>query len=712
MPGPRLRRAERSWYTLYVCVGCVLLAFIGLAALAFKRGTAHAALAGQSAPNPQDIAREKLHAFEQARRRATDFAELPPAERTHGADPYALLALQGGTFLGLLRGASELVVLGQNLEELARAPGPASAKSAVVTAEGDIWVAGEAASKLSRYRFSAGSLTETGSSEVPGVFGISALATGPRGQLYALDERGGRLLSLSPIPRRKTLDPSSTSSDAYQVSATLELGHHPIALERVDNRLLVNLLYDHTLIALELDASGKIVGERARIRHDGPFWGFSGIRNGGALWLAAGGVEDHPLERKDGSFGYIDSFIFLYRLPDERGTKPERIQAINVSALGVVTPKALNLTRDANGNLSLFVSGYGSERALSLNFRADPRAAPEITTRALVPGTNAVLALAPDHWLLSDPLLDAWVSLDATGARVVASEAAKAPRASPEARLGEALFFTTLMAPHNSSEGRLSRFTCETCHFEGYVDGRTHYTGRGNVFATTKPLRGLFNNGPHFSRALDPDLATVSHNEFRVAGKGSGTDPWFSVHTRDYGFLAELGVQSPEIGPEALRQALVSFLMGFSHAANPAVSGRSGFNSVEARGALVFRDRCERCHAARLISADATSRVPFERWPAQIFSAAGAIVWASAEYQQSGVLPYMHERGTRVPSLRRLYAKWPYFTNGSAKSVADVLSRARFDDTRFFHDSVPDSASLLALSAADVKSVAAFLELL
>ncbi len=93
--------------------------------------------------------------------------------------------------------------------------------------------------------------------------------------------------------------------------------------------------------------------------------------------------------------------------------------------------------------------------------------------------------------------------------------------------LGEALFFTTLMGPWNKSDGPLSRFTCETCHFEGYVDGRTHHTGRGDVHAVTKPLLGLFNNRPHFSRALDPDLVSVAFNEFRVAGAKSGRDPWY-----------------------------------------------------------------------------------------------------------------------------------------------------------------------------------------
>src|SRR5205814_5016931 len=121
----------------------------------------------------------------------------------------------------------------------------------------------------------------------------------------------------------------------------------------------------------------------------------------------------------------------------------------------------------------------------------------------------------------ADPLLDAWVLRRSDGQFEVVPVAPTRARSDNIERLGEALFFTTLMAPYNRADGPLSRFTCETCHFEGYVDGRTHHTGRGNVHATTKPLVGLFNNRPHFSRALDPDLSSVANNEFTVAGARS-----------------------------------------------------------------------------------------------------------------------------------------------------------------------------------------------
>src|SRR5207247_477551 len=103
--------------------------------------------------------------------------------------------------------------------------------------------------------------------------------------------------------------------------------------------------------------------------------------------------------------------------------------------------------------------------------------------------------------------------------------------------------------------------------------------GRGEIHATTKPLLGLFNNAPHFSRALDPDLTTVANSEFRVAGAHSGKDPWFSVDKKDFAWLDALGVSQSAFTPIELRRALMTFLMEFTHRPNARarVTERSAF---------------------------------------------------------------------------------------------------------------------------------------
>jgi hypothetical protein len=649
----------------------------------------------------ESAARRRLEEFEAQRRRETDFYRLPPANATHGADPYALVRLDAHHEVGVLRGASALVLLDETLHEQQRITLPGSLITAAVSGDRDCWVAGELSHELSHLHFDGRVLTLSGSVNLPRIFGIRALAPGPGGVLYALDVHDGRLLTVQ------------TRTGA--VLASRVIGHQPLSLRRVGSFLIVDVLLDHALVVYRLDERGNVMDERARITHDGPIWGFdAALLPSGELAIAATGVEDHPLDRRDGAFGYVDSFAFWYLVP--KLGPPQRLWQSNVSELGVVTPKAPALRVDATA-VTLVVSGYGSDVSAELVFDAHASASPKARVRAGYPGTSAVLRLGSGALAYADPLFDAWIlqapfgtELERPELRPVEDE--HAPRSSADERLGEALFFTTLMAPANSSTGLHSRFSCETCHFEGYVDGRVHYTGRADVYATTKPLRGLFNNRPYFSRALDADLETVSHHEFRVAGQGNGKDPWFDLARSDFPWLEQLGTYQPTLSAESLRRALMAFLMGFSHTENPAVSGRSAFTAAERRGAEQFRNRCARCHAARLESDVPESVVPFETWERAIFSAEGALVWASADYQKTGVTPYVHELGTRVPSLRRLYVKWPHFTNGSADTLLNVLSRARFAETRFFHDHAPADATLRALTPEQVSDMVAFLDLL
>ncbi|MEO7110177.1 MAG: hypothetical protein ABI183_07065, partial [Polyangiaceae bacterium] len=330
-------------------------------------------------------------------------------------------------------------------------------------------------------------------------------------------------------------------------------------------------------------------------------------------------------------------------------------------------------------------------------------------TMPLAPGSAAMTEISSGSYVVANSLLDSWITISERGAFQTPSPTRSTQVRSQASRIGEALFFTSLMAPNNSSEGAHSRFTCETCHFEGYVDGRTHFTGREDIHATTKPLRGLVNNRPYFSRALDPDLATVAVNEFRVASAGSGVSEWFVANPADFPWLHDLGVDAESLSAEDLRRDLISFLMDFSHSENPN-DALQHFSSPQEHGAEVFRDDCESCHEARLASDDARSRVPFADWARLILVERGAIVWGRNTYEKTGVVPYVHELGARVPSLRRLEKKRPYFTNGTAPDLTSVLARARFRGSEFFHDHAPADAAVLA--PTDQSDVIAFLKLL
>jgi cytochrome c peroxidase len=91
-------------------------------------------------------------------------------------------------------------------------------------------------------------------------------------------------------------------------------------------------------------------------------------------------------------------------------------------------------------------------------------------------------------------------------------------------------------------------------------------------------------------------------------------------------------------------------------------------------------------------------------------SPAGPIVWARDSYEKTGIEPYVHPSGSRVPSLRRLYKKRPYFTNGSAADLDDVLARAGTAASGFSHAGIDGSTPLLG--ARSRAALRAFLDLL
>jgi hypothetical protein len=654
--------------------------------------------ASRSEPLPRALtagSKERLRAL-RAREMAVrnDFSprDQPVWLDASGSDPYRIVARPGGAgFVGLLRGSKALVTLSSELVELQRVLLPEAPTALCLAGNGDAWVASRYDDRLVHVRLGA----ERGATSVlerrlP-VAGVADLACGDAGVVYVLPADGSDLL---------TLDGHGSVLKRWPALAG------GLRLQRRGHFLLETSLFERTLRVLSLGPRGLPTHEAGRIRHDGTLWAAEAISWGaaGGLLVAVAGVEDKPLVRAHGEFENIDSFVWLYELGRDGF---ERLAELDVSDYGVVVPKALWFGVGADA-LSLTVLGAGSGRMLRADWGRDLSEPPAVSTEPAPPGVSEA-ALGSDGCIAyASPLLDAWVKLDRAGPQIARVDPERRPE--PDVRLGEALFFTELIAPENVSAGTHSRFSCETCHFEGGVDGRMHYTGRGNVSVVTKPLFGLANNRPHFSRAMDPDLSSVCHNEFRVAGAGSGTDPWFSLPVARFPWLHELGIARAELGPLELREALLRFLYAFSPAPNVNSQGRRHFSPLEAAGAEAFRQYCQSCHAARLLSDDSASEAPFAAWEGLIFARNAPLVWARADYAKTGVLPYVHERGTRVTSLRRLAAKPRYFTNGSAPDLANVLERFREDPAGALHAAPAEQTAALPLATR--RALLAFLRLL
>ncbi|MEZ4308337.1 MAG: hypothetical protein R3F14_09865 [Polyangiaceae bacterium] len=652
---------------------------------------------GEASPSPDDVVLAELRRFEGERRAGVDFGALPPSDARLGADPYALARAPGGRFVGLLRGADAVVLLDADLREVARVSGVRSPSGLAVEGE-RVFVVGEGAREVRLFSVSGDRLSATGAVSVPGAALRDVAVAG--GVVYTIDEDSGLVYTLTPAAR----EPAGYAVTSAPVCAG------PFRTIRTASALVTACLYDHAIVVRRAGAGGRLEGPEVKLTNDGPFWGVAAMEERGDLLIAGGGAENLPLDRTHGSFENIDSFVYVHRVRFTGAQEPQvtRLAAVNVAAHGVVTPKALEITRDGDA-LRIVTTGYGGEAMATIRLRDG--ADPEVTARPLPPGTSA-LTRGDAGLVLANPLLDAWVVEGATGFELRKVSAPGDEQRSAQSRLGEALIFTTLMAPWNRSDGPLSRFTCETCHFEGYADGRTHATGRGDIVATTKPLLGLWNNRPHFSRALDPDLSAVAHAEFRVAGARSDHDPVFALRTAERPWLAGLGALPGDLSAVDLRRAFMAFLIDFTHRRSAISAGRTAFSAEERRGAELFRERCESCHEARLASDDPSTRVPFEAWEARVLSESAPIVWGQAKYAATGVEPRVHPEGARVPSLRRLYKKRPYLTTGVAKTLDDVLTRVRFGDGAFFHDAAPPDRDLRSLDPQQQVALVAFLRLL
>jgi cytochrome c peroxidase len=632
-----------------------------------------------------------LRGYENALRSSYSPRQAPPWIDVSGADPYRILALPAPSrgFVGILRGSKALVTLDAELNELARVELGEAPSSLCLSQRNEVLVGSRLSPYITRVALGpASSMTRLGTHLVPAT-GVADLACGGGEWLYVLTTDEPELVTLG--RRGEVRDRRPAMPGGLRL---LERGRY----------LLESSLFERSLRVLQLDGRGAPTRELARIRHDGPIWAFDALERGSELLIAVAGAEDKPLVRAHGEFENVDSFVWLYRYAG--AVAP--LLALNVGEHGLIVPKAVGLN-EHGGQLLLSVLAAGSGRLLRARFESARWASPQLELASVPPGASDAVFSATSV-VYPSPLLDAWVSSQPSSLRARHVDPARDPE--PQVRLGEALFFTSLIAPENLSAGTHSRFSCETCHFEGGVDGRTHYTGRDDVSVVTKPLFGLANNRPHFSRALDRDLSSVSHNEFRVAGAGSSTDPWFDIESARFPWLRELGIERGRLSALDLREALIAFLYAFSHDPNPRALIHTAFTELEREGARVFAQRCESCHAARIFSDDASSHAPFAEWQELVLRRNAPLVWASSAYAKTGIEPYVHERGTRVTSLRRLGLKPRYFTNGSAPTLSDVVSRFRFGPGRALHEAPAGVTELAALDEPAQRALLAFLRLL
>ena len=183
--------------------------------------------------------------------------------------------------MGLLRGRSAVVLLDEDLQELQRLDAPASPTGLAVSPSGELWVSGEFATDITRYELHDRQLQRAGSITLEAVRSIRAIAYGPEGVLYAVEDHDHRLLTVS------------LGDHPGSILAGDTIGLGPRAVLRTARHVVVNCVLSHTVVVLPVDEHGVPRREGVvRITHNGPFWAVDAQEVGDGLLLAMGGVED------------------------------------------------------------------------------------------------------------------------------------------------------------------------------------------------------------------------------------------------------------------------------------------------------------------------------------------------------------------------------------------------------------------------------------
>ena len=222
---------------------------------------------------------------------------------------------------------------------------------------------------------------------------------------------------------------------------------------------------------------------------------------------------------------------------------------------------------------------------------------------------------------------------------------------APEVYAGKRLFFDA-SSPRMSQDGYLS---CASCHPGGGHDGRTwDFSARGEGLRNTIDLRGRAGtaHGPvHWTANFDE--IQDFENDIRAAFGG-------------HGFMAQADFDAasdplgePKAGASEDLDALSAYVHSLASFGRSPHGAEGGLPEAAQRGRDVFERRdCLDCHAGERLTDSGRARHDVGT------AAAGSGQRLGAPLD-----------GFDTPTLRGLYRSAPYFHDGSAATLGDVLAR-------------------------------------
>jgi hypothetical protein len=519
----------------------------------------------------------------------------------------------------------------------------------------------------------------------------TTLAAGP--------ESGARGLALSPDGRLAYVASPATggvvvvSLAGAGVVQRLETGLSPRALRVVPAAtlprepralLLVSSFIDRRVTVHAIADDGRLGPALQTVTTEAPVLDLIVAGTSPALLLLT--HEDRALSRPRGPVEGLDSGVL--RLParasdggppfDDAG--PGRRAFTNLSerapeAVVELAAVALSARTGAVG-----IVGAGADDLLIGPAGArEPGAGAAVTV-----GTSpvALVALPGDRWVTADRLSDTLTFVDASGAapRIEATLVVGTPARASAAELGEVMFYGRALTPRNVADGPLSLYTCAACHDDGHVDGRRHPSKRNRFFSMTKTCRAIGTTAPYLSLGDPATIEAFADNIVATHAQGADRAPddydRYPVTLRvrapnDQGSDAA-GWKAVTLSPDEVRAALAAYMTRIPPEPSPFIEpGRRALTAVERRGLGVFRDACAGCHE---LVGDTTrgNRVPARELERRLLT--GQVALTSARLYDVGT-PVLGKTGNNPPSLRGAWDAAPYFSDGSARTLEDVLRR-------------------------------------
>jgi mono/diheme cytochrome c family protein len=485
--------------------------------------------------------------------------------------------------------------------------------------------------------------------------------------------------------------------------------------------LLVSNFIDHTVTVHTVAGDGTLAAATQTIRVEAPVLDLliaspAPGRPGGpappSLWLFT--HEDRPLSRAAGPVEGLDSGVL--RLPAGaaapgapfRDPGQGRRVFVNLGERARPVIELAAAARDPETG-AVAVAGAGTDNLLVSPDGADGLGAGEAIAVGLNP--TAIAALPGGRWATADRLSDT-VTFVGPGSRgglsVLATLSVGAPLRPTLADQGEVLFYSRALVPNNVAAGPLSLYTCAACHDDGHIDGRRHPAKRNRFFSMTKTCRGIGTTAPYLSLGEPDTIEAFADNIVATHAQGAERDPErFDKYPVVLRLPARAGWREMTLAPAEVRAALSAYMARIPPERSPYVApGRSALTDEERRGLGLFRDRCTGCHqlvedSARggAVAAGALERALLD----------GRVALTSAGLHDVGT-PVLGRDGNNPPSLRGVWDAAPYFSDGSARTLEEVLRRTDPDGQKVHAPANAGRES--AFSAEEGAALLAFLRAL